>query len=183
MRLDRDLWDVDLYQVLGVPPTAPHHEIRRAYRRLVSISHPDLVRDDLRRAEQRMAQINVAAGVLLDATRRANYDRFRGTRRRPRRSASPSRSRPPPPPVDVSKVRLTAHDLALVEQFRSRPARAFTALEEWLGGWTPEFRVAFLFASMAVAVGLIRLAKPTSLPSPFEDEQPRIAANVSSTRT
>jgi hypothetical protein len=178
MRFDRALLNVDLYAVLRVPRHATPEQIRRAYRRLVSISHPDLNPGNMRRAERRMAQINVAAGVLLDSTRRSTYDRLR--RERAAGQGNEDRGTPHAPPVDCSHVRLDARDLQTVEQFRSRPAQLFASFESWTDSWTPEFRMVFLFASMAIAVGLIRLANPTSLPSPFEEARPNpvVTANA-----
>lgn len=183
MRLDPNLVSVDLYATLGISPAATHQEIRRAYRRLVSVSHPDLNPHDMRSAERRMARINVAAGVLIDPAKRAEYDRLRngGKPVAPRRRRPTGR--PHAPPIDVSRVRLDARDQELIEQFRSRPARAFSSFEHWTLSWTPEFRAAFLFASVALAVGLIRLARPTSLPSPFEEARPAATAKATSART
>jgi DnaJ domain len=165
MRFHRTLLDVDLYAVLGVPPDATPEQIRRRYRRLASISHPDLNPSDMRRAERRMAQINVAAGVLLDPHKRALYDGQRS--HRPRRPSH----RPPSPPIDISRVRLDARDLEWIARLRTWPARCLATFDAWTEGWSPEFRVTFLCASMAMAFGLIRLANPSSLPSPFEDER------------
>lgn len=172
MRLDQDLVNADLYAVLGVRPGADTQEIRRAYRRLVSLSHPDLNPHDMRRAEQRMARINVAAGVLIDPIRREAYDRARSGGGRPRRSASRTRrSRPPAPPIDFSRVRLDPREISAVAHWRTWPARALASFEDWRQSWSPEFRMVFLCASLGLALGLIRLARPTSLPSPFEDER------------
>jgi len=181
MRLDRDLENVDLYAVLGVPRSATTLEIRRKYRRLVSISHPDLNPHDMRGAERRMARINVAAGILIDPARRAAYDRIRAGAGR-RRSPRAGHGRRHAPTVDISHVRLDARDLEILEHLRSWPARAMASFEHWTEGWTPEFRMAFLCASMAIAVGLIRLARPTSLPSPFEEARPAATAKATVAR-
>lgn len=68
----------DHYEVLNVPPTATHEQIERAYKRLVTISHPDLFPHDLQAqawANERMKQINEAYEVLKDPERRAAHDR------------------------------------------------------------------------------------------------------------
>lgn len=176
MRLDVDLANTDLYAVLGVRPGADTREIRRAYRRLVSISHPDLNPHDMRRAEQRMARINVAAGILIDPVRREAYDQLRAGRGPRRTQPRARRSRPPAPPIDFSRVRLDARDVRLVEHLRTWPSRLLCSFEAWRESWSPEFRMVFLCASVGLALGLIRLARPTSLPSPFEDEKPQAVA-------
>ena len=61
------------YQTLGVPPTAPPADIKRAYRRLVVQFHPDKHGGDARFEEQ-FKTVSVAYRVLSDAGRRATYD-------------------------------------------------------------------------------------------------------------
>jgi hypothetical protein len=83
------------------------------------------------------------------------------------------------PPVDYEHVRLDPRDLEVIEQLRNRPSRAFAGFESWMTTWSPEFRMMFLCASVALAVGLIRFARPSSLPDPFESERAVAAADAS----
>lgn len=64
----------DYYARLGVSPTATEKEIKLAYRALAKKLHPDLGGD-----AAQLAAVNEAADVLLDAKRRAAYDRERGS--------------------------------------------------------------------------------------------------------
>ena len=61
------------YQVLGVVPTAPAAEIKRAYRQLVVRYHPDKHGGDVRYEDQFKA-VATAYGVLSNPDRRAAYD-------------------------------------------------------------------------------------------------------------
>ncbi len=65
----------DLYEILGVEPTASADELKRAYRRLARQYHPDANPDDPG-AEARFKDISQAYEILSDPERRANYDRF-----------------------------------------------------------------------------------------------------------
>jgi hypothetical protein len=128
---------------------------------------------DFAAAERKMAQINVAAGVLLDPVRRSAYDRMRSGRS-PHWSTPPAP--PPPPPIEYEHVRLDDRELELIEHLRTGPSRQLAAFDNWSQSWSPEFRMMFLCASVALAVGLIRLANPTSLPSLYEEARPASSA-------
>lgn len=67
---------IDYYRLLGVEPDAPAETIQAAYRRLAKAYHPDLNAGSVSAAE-RMARLNVAKSVLLDAQTRAVYDQAR----------------------------------------------------------------------------------------------------------
>ncbi|SFQ39110.1 J domain-containing protein [Hymenobacter arizonensis] len=60
------------YQVLELPENASLAEIRRSYRRLVFITHPDRTPDP--QAHARYFAINAAYEVLSDPSRRVAYD-------------------------------------------------------------------------------------------------------------
>lgn len=62
---------MNFYDLLGVPSTASRDEIQTAYRRAAMKHHPDREGGD---AEQ-FKRIQRAAEVLLDADKRAEYDR------------------------------------------------------------------------------------------------------------
>jgi curved DNA-binding protein CbpA len=65
------------YEVLGVPRTATHAEIRAAFRTAARRHHPDatLSAGVPPRADDQMAQLNEAWRVLGDQRRRLDYDR------------------------------------------------------------------------------------------------------------
>jgi len=71
----------DHYATLHVHASASAEEIARAYRRLVRIHHPDLLREaspeSRRRAEDVLKRINRAHSVIGDRERRRDYDRTR----------------------------------------------------------------------------------------------------------
>ncbi len=66
----------DYYRILGVPRNASDEDIKKAYRRLAMEFHPDRNpgREDW--ANQKFKEINEAYGVLGNATKRQQYDRF-----------------------------------------------------------------------------------------------------------
>jgi hypothetical protein len=92
--------DVDLYEILGVDPTATAEEIRRAYVAAARRWHPDANADP--EATFRMQLVNHARHVLLDVPARAGYDRDRARRRR--RTRAPAPPPPEPPPRTGSKA-------------------------------------------------------------------------------
>jgi molecular chaperone DnaJ len=64
----------DLYLVLEVARDASDDEIKKSYRRLAMIYHPD--RNAAADAESRFKEIAEAYSVLCDPDKRAHYDRF-----------------------------------------------------------------------------------------------------------
>jgi molecular chaperone DnaJ len=65
----------DYYEILGVSPEASADEIKKAYRKLAHLHHPDKNSGDTS-AEERFKEIGEAYAVLGDVEKRQNYDRF-----------------------------------------------------------------------------------------------------------
>src|SRR2546430_6876906 len=65
----------DYYEVLGVGRSTSEEEIKRAYRKLAVKFHPDKNPDDPY-AEEKFKELGEAYDVLMDADKRAAYDRF-----------------------------------------------------------------------------------------------------------
>lgn len=76
MAAQREWFEKDFYQVLGVPEGASQKEITKAYRNLARKYHPDQNPGDTA-AEDRFKEVSAAYEVLGDATRRAEYDEVR----------------------------------------------------------------------------------------------------------
>lgn len=91
-RLDPFVSTSDYYAALEVEPTATNDDIRRAYRRLVRVYHPDLNPEDPNAAD-RTRMINEAYTVLRDPSARAAYD----SGLRPRRDAGAASADPDNP--------------------------------------------------------------------------------------
>ncbi len=99
----------DLYETLGVRPTASTETIKRAYRRLAKRYHPDL--NKARGAKEMFLEVKEAYEVLSNPLLRREYDErvgrgSRGTPWEPPRPAgrrgSPMKVRVPPDYVRVS---------------------------------------------------------------------------------
>ncbi len=65
----------DYYEVLGVAAGASSDEVKRSYRKLAVKFHPDKNPDDPH-AEDKFKELGEAYDVLMDADKRAAYDRF-----------------------------------------------------------------------------------------------------------
>jgi molecular chaperone DnaJ len=65
----------DYYEVLGIERSASGDEVKRAYRKLAVKFHPDKNPDDAH-AEEKFKELGEAYDVLMDADKRAAYDRF-----------------------------------------------------------------------------------------------------------
>src|SRR5437868_13376673 len=65
----------DYYEVLGVERKSSDEEIKKAYRKLAVKYHPDKNPDDPH-AEEKFKEIGEAYDVLMDADKRAAYDRY-----------------------------------------------------------------------------------------------------------
>ena len=62
----------NLYNILGVPPTASNEDIKKAYRSLAMRHHPD--RNTQTNAEARFNAIKLAYETLSDPQKRAEYN-------------------------------------------------------------------------------------------------------------
>jgi molecular chaperone DnaJ len=65
----------DYYEILAVERTATEEEVKRSYRKLAVKFHPDKNPDDAH-AEEKFKELGEAYDVLMDADKRAAYDRF-----------------------------------------------------------------------------------------------------------
>jgi curved DNA-binding protein len=65
----------DYYQILGVPRTATQDDIKKAYRKLARLYHPDNNPGD-KQAEAKFKDVNEANEVLSDPPKRQKYDAF-----------------------------------------------------------------------------------------------------------
>jgi molecular chaperone DnaJ len=76
MAPQREWFEKDYYDVLGVPQGASEKEIARAYRKLAKQYHPD-ANPGNKDAEEKFKEISAAQDVLGDAEKRKEYDQVR----------------------------------------------------------------------------------------------------------
>lgn len=65
----------DYYKTLGVDKNSSKEEIKKAYKKLAKKYHPDLNKGDSE-SEKKFKEINEAASVLGDETKKQQYDQF-----------------------------------------------------------------------------------------------------------
>ena len=65
---------VNYYETLGISKSAKAEDIRKAYRKLARMYHPDVNKES--GAEEKLKQINEANDVLRDPEKRKIYDRY-----------------------------------------------------------------------------------------------------------
>lgn len=66
---------MNYYEILGVDRNASSQELKRAYKKLAKKWHPDLNRDNLKVAEEKMKEINIAYSTLSDEVARLDYNK------------------------------------------------------------------------------------------------------------
>jgi molecular chaperone DnaJ len=76
MAPQREWFEKDYYDVLGVPQGASEKDVARAYRKLAKQYHPD-ANSGNKDAEERFKEISAAHDVLGDAEKRKEYDEVR----------------------------------------------------------------------------------------------------------
>ncbi|MGV8168830.1 MAG: DnaJ domain-containing protein [Candidatus Nanoarchaeia archaeon] len=69
---NKDYYEKDFYDILNIPEDATLDEIKKAYRDMSKILHPDVNRS--KKAEAKMKDVNRAYEVLSDSLKRADYN-------------------------------------------------------------------------------------------------------------
>jgi molecular chaperone DnaJ len=76
MAAQREWFEKNYYEVLGVPESATDKDISRAYKKLAKQFHPDANQGN-KEAEERFKEISAAYDVVGDAEKRKEYDEVR----------------------------------------------------------------------------------------------------------
>jgi len=72
----KDLYEKDLYKILGVSKNDNPDAVKKAYRKLAKDLHPDKTKGD-KKLEDRFKEVSEAYEVLSDDKKRAEYDEMR----------------------------------------------------------------------------------------------------------
>lgn len=113
----------DYYATLGVSRTATDEEIKKAFRKLARVYHPDVAKDK-KVAEEKFKEINEAYEVLSDPEKRRKYDRL---------GADWNRQAPPSPENGYSYARPGAAGDA--QEFHFEGSTGFSDFfEQFFGG-------------------------------------------------
>ncbi len=72
----KDLYEKDLYKILGVSKNDKPDAVKKAYRKLAKDLHPDKTKGD-KKLEDRFKEVSEAYEVLSDEKKRAEYDEMR----------------------------------------------------------------------------------------------------------
>lgn len=91
----------DYYQILGIPPTASEEQIRKVYRKLAQIYHPDTTVLDKLHAHQKFQELSIAYEVLSDPLKRTDYDRLL---QKDTETESSTETLPPKPVISTSEI-------------------------------------------------------------------------------
>lgn len=66
---------MNYYEILCVDRNVTPKDLKKAYKQLARKWHPDLNKDNLKIAEEKMREINVAYDTLSDEVKRMDYDK------------------------------------------------------------------------------------------------------------
>ncbi len=66
---------MNYYEILGVNRDATIKDIKKAYKALAKKWHPDLNRDNIKVAEEKMKELNIAYTTLSDEVARIDYNK------------------------------------------------------------------------------------------------------------
>ena len=76
----------DYYQILNVSQDASTEDIKKAFRRLALLHHPDRNPENIKSSEAKFKEINEAYEILSDEHRRWQYDKLTSLSSYPRRT-------------------------------------------------------------------------------------------------
>jgi DnaJ-related protein SCJ1 len=74
LTINKILCDKDLYKIMGLPRNASQNDIKKKYRELTRLYHPDKNKGD-KEASAKFAEVAEANEILSDPNKRRKYDR------------------------------------------------------------------------------------------------------------
>jgi hypothetical protein len=178
VRLGRDVLARDLYALLGVSPGASAARIREAYRREVRRSHPDLHARTPSPGEERTVELNLAAFVLLDAERRAAYDRARSAPA-PRTAFTPYEcvwaEAATWPSASAAELALDPDVVRLLPLLRTPIGAAAERFRVWTNALSPQTAITITMLCVALFMSVVGVVRPSSLTKLIDDGPERTA--------
>ena len=157
----------DYYQILGVSQTASEKEIKKSFRQLAKMYHPDKnIGDDY--ADERFKQINEAYQTLSDRIKKAQYDavlnykrttvHHTNTYRTTTSKSSHTRKKAHPNQAEIKPL-TEKQKQWIAKKRRDRHIKAFNRMAVFLGVFLLGF--GSVVGVIEVELSLIHISEPT----------------------
>lgn len=121
------------YQMLGLSRNAGREQIRRRYRLLISLFHPDRMVSAQRWEEQAVRRLNLGYGTLKRPEKRKEYDAGLRQQKQPQHNYRPASKRTQPPVRKSPQAPLSAAPKPAEALYRVAAVQRHPKLFVWMG--------------------------------------------------